>query len=322
MGVLTDDCFSLTTFAYVTCFSSVRYFGTLTFAPGLPEETTLPFADHFDVWFARYAADGTLQWVRRAGARDRDRPLDSASYPDGSFVLTGMFEGSTRFGEGEPNETSFDAVDGRELWIARFHADGALDWAYAGVGPGRTEGRSVALLIDGSVILAVRADGDVTFDEGGPNETTIPDTGNGQVKFVRFAADGTLLYAKSDGGPGNEGMGTVASFADGSFLGVGSTSGTGVLGVGTPNETSFVSDAEGDLLYAHYGADGNLRWACREGGPGDDSARRVATFPDGSFVVLGRSDGGTKTFAKGTADETQTDARHLIVGYARVPIVR
>ena len=85
--------------------------GSATFGSGEAGATTLVSEGFEDIFLARYHADGRLAWARRAGGPDQgfdgegDYSDDVATFPDGSCVITGRFQGTANFGRGEAKET-------------------------------------------------------------------------------------------------------------------------------------------------------------------------------------------------------------------------
>ncbi len=74
---------------------------------GDPNETTLTEDAGSYAYVARYDADGTLAWAKRAGAAGGSTSmLDIATLSDGSVVIAGGVSTLATFGEGEPNETT------------------------------------------------------------------------------------------------------------------------------------------------------------------------------------------------------------------------
>ena len=100
--------------------------GTLTFAPGTAEATTVSSGPAFNSGFlASYAADGMLEWVRAIPAYgDSDvRVGDVLVRPGGGPVVVGETTGGATFGPGEPGEvvlipSTLDTV--REPFVAAF----------------------------------------------------------------------------------------------------------------------------------------------------------------------------------------------------------
>jgi len=71
-SALGDHCYGVATFADGSSVITGEFSGTCTFGLGEPGVTTLIAAGSFDMFVARYNADGSLAWARRAGGMARD----------------------------------------------------------------------------------------------------------------------------------------------------------------------------------------------------------------------------------------------------------
>jgi len=169
----------------------VGYFGGVaTFGPGGPDETRLASAGAHDIFVARYGPDGALAWARRAGGASLDWGYGIAAFQDGSVAVTGFFAGSAAFGPGEPDETVLTASgpDARcnDAFVARYGSDGALAWARRAGGVEADQGRAVAVLADGSVVVTGDFRGAATFGPEEPDETILTSTEGSDVFVARF----------------------------------------------------------------------------------------------------------------------------------------
>jgi hypothetical protein len=265
------------------------FFGSAVFGAGGPSQTTLVSAGESDVFVARYNADGTLAWARRAGGAQQDRSVGAATFSDGSSVVTGFFTGLAVFGPGEPNQTTFNAgnIFASNMFVARYNADGTLAWARRESPPGVL---AAAAFPDGSSVVTGSFPG-AAFGPGEPNETRLDSAGGQDVFVARYNADGTLAWATRAGGnhpSGSEAGRGVAAFADGSSVVTGNFyHNTAVFGPGEPNQTTLVSASNEDVFVARYNANGTLAWARRAGASGTQLGLAAAAFPDGSSVVTG-----------------------------------
>ena len=122
-----------------------------------------------DLFLARYAPDGELVWVTRAGGsasypapepgtsyHDASGGADVAALNDGSAVVTGFFAGRVTFGANEPQQTALESVGGvshTDLFIARYDEQGGLTWAVRAGGPGSDSGNAIAALSHGGVLI-------------------------------------------------------------------------------------------------------------------------------------------------------------------------
>ena len=279
--------------------------GSATFGPGEANETVLTSAGGYDIFMARYNADGTLAWAKSTGGTGSDAGQDIASLADGSALVTGYFSGSATFGPGEANETVLTSPG---MFIARYNTDGTLAWAKSAGGEYSISGTSIASLADGSALVTGRFQVVAMFGLGEANHTLLISTsakGYSNIFTARYNADGTLAWAKSAGGAyGDSCFGMdVASLADGSALVTGRFKGVVTFAPGKANETVLTSAGNDDIFVARYNADGTLAWAKRAGGTKSDYGAAIASLADGSALVMGQYQ-GTAIFGSGEANET------------------
>jgi hypothetical protein len=99
------------------------------FGEGDVAVTLQPYGDG-DGFVARLDADGQLQWVRRFGGADaRDSGTHVRVLADGSIAVAGTYSGpDALFGEDEPEETTLLEQGSTSAFLARYSADGDLQW--------------------------------------------------------------------------------------------------------------------------------------------------------------------------------------------------
>jgi hypothetical protein len=173
--------------------------------------------------------------------------------------------------------------------------------------PGGFAGGAVATFPDGSFAIGGTVRGTAVFGEGEPNETTLDATANGAGFLARYAADGTLLWARLAG----RGVERIVASPDGSAVACGWFRDAVIFGAGEANETTLLA---GDtffipLFLARYEADGTFAWAHRILGVTGDmvetrgSALALAAGPDGCAFFAG-SFANTLLLGEGQAGET------------------
>jgi hypothetical protein len=163
--------------------------GTAVFGAGEVNETTLVSAGSNEMFVARYNADGTLAWAKRAGGASSAIGYAIASRADGSSVVTGDFYGTATFGAGEANETTL--VSGgtyyNDTFVAGYNADGTLAWATRAGGSNNVEsGRGIASYEDGSSVVTGYFWGTSVFGAGEVNETTLVSAGNTDIFVAKY----------------------------------------------------------------------------------------------------------------------------------------
>ena len=124
-----------------------------TFGPDEPNETILTSAGNNEIFIARYNPDGTLAWAKRAGGEEYDRGRRITTLSDDTTVMTGYFQDSVTFGQGEPNETVLEAYGEDDIFIARYNTDGTLAWAKSAGGGSYDYGYAITTLSDDSIIV-------------------------------------------------------------------------------------------------------------------------------------------------------------------------
>jgi hypothetical protein len=300
-----------------SCRVTGYFLGSATFGAGEAGETTLTAGGTGDVFVARFAAEGTLVWVRQVGLSGFNFGFAIAAFPDGSSVVTGSFSGSATFGAGEAEETTLTAAGSNDAFVARYGADGTLGWARQAAGTAFAAGQGIATMPDGSCRVTGQFTAGSTFGAGEAGETTLTSAGESDIFVARYGADGALTWARSAGGPDGEEGADVAVWPDGSCAVTGvfrSLLGSATFGAGEANETTLTAAGSTDVFVARYEADGTLAFAKRAGGTDDDAAHGVVAFADGSCVVAGNHI-GTSTFGPGEAGETVLTAVGLHDGF-------
>jgi hypothetical protein len=264
------------------------FFGSMTFPGPTPVAlSTTPGCNtnDFDVFVARYGANGDLAWARRAGGCSWEEGLGIAVGRADALTVTGRFQSSPCvFGPGEAHETSLSAdIQGTiayDVFVARYGADGLLAWADRAGGPGDELGESIAATGGG---WAVSGDlgGLAVFGKGTPAEALLPSG----AFLARWDDAGAFAWARAIGVPDVAAV-AAAPGADAWLLGsLPGPQSRLVLGAGEPGETTLLAPHP-DLFAARFGPAGALGGAVRlDRGP--LAARAASALPDGSLLVLG-----------------------------------
>jgi uncharacterized delta-60 repeat protein len=229
-----------------------------------------------------------------------------SAFQDGSSVIVGTFDSTCTFGLGEPNETTLDAGDHSNFFIARYNNDGTLVWAKSATSQGMDDtGFAVVALSDDSCIAVGQFMRDAVFGAGEPNETTLGTATGRGIFLARYNQDGTLAWAKGAGsGSSWEKANGIVELSDGSFGVVGRIGDGAVFGAGEANETTLTSVGSADIFIARYNPDGTLLWArSAGGGRHEDEGSAICALSDDSLVITG-SIGNSAIFGAGEANET------------------
>ena len=287
------------------------FVGSSVFGTGdLTETTVTAVGDWYDAFIARYSPVGVLEWVEQAGGPDAAdtygdfvNGIDVGA--DETVYVTGEFTDTVTFGVLEVGETSLVSAGGTDVFVARLAADGSTLWARRVGGVDNDYGQGIAVLSDGSAVVAGLFRETATFGAGEAGETVLTSAG-GQDGFVaRYGADGALLWVRQFGASGSDwALGVSAAPGDAAVV-TGMFVGTVALGAGEPGATTLMSDSY-DLMVARYGPDGSLDWAnSAEGTDGTDehdTGTGVSVLSDGT-VIVGAYFSSSITFATGLPEE-------------------
>lgn len=122
-------------------------------------------------------------------------------------------------------------------------------------------GRSVQQTVDGGFIITGQ-----TSLGAGPSD----------MYLVKTDYDGTIQWAKTFGGPGNEIGYCVRQTSDGGFI---------ILG----NTDTYVSGGPWDMYLVKTTSNGTFQWSKTFGGTGIEEGRSVQETSDGGFIITGNT---------------------------------
>jgi len=281
--------------------------GSATFGQGEPNQVTLISAGSGDIFIAQYNSNGMLAWAKCAGGLGWDSGDEITTLSDNSTVVTGCFEASAIFGQGEPNETALISAGNYDIFIAQYNPDGSLAWAKRAGGADGEYGSGITSLSDNSTVVTGNFRGSATFGMGESNEVTLNSAGERDIFIIRYNPNGTLAWARRTGSISDDIDGAVTSLSDDSIVITG--------GIGSPSQWGS------DILIARYGPDGSPGWVRTAGGMSAEWGSGITALADDSTVITGRFgvfDGGSAVFGEGEPTEvTLVSAGHRDIFVAR-----
>ena len=276
--------------------------GTAVFSEGEPDEVTLTCTS-WDVFIARYASDGSLVWAKHTGLDTGGGGVanyagDVDVAPNGEIVLTGMFSGTTAFGEGEAGETVVTIDEYANQMAVAWYDPATGDLLRARTttdnpGTSLTTAYQLGVHDDSSVSVLGDLQGTTTFGAGELNETTLECASEDSCDFIaRYDADGDLLEVSEIlGGV----LGSPFFFASGpgdTDVVLGMTGKGGVFDSGGDNETSFIVSGNSDGYLATFGPGGDFEAAAVLGGSGSlGNTGGVEHWKDGIYILAGDNAG-------------------------------
>jgi prepilin-type N-terminal cleavage/methylation domain-containing protein len=307
--------------------------GTAVFGAGETVAVSLTSAGSAELAIAKYNANGSLVWAKRAGGTSGNIPIVGEtrikSFADGTFVVAGGFKNTITFGPGETGAVNLTSAGLEDIYLAKYNVDGTLMWAKRAGGAGTFNGSDSAYglgaFTDGTSIITGMFSGTATFGQGESNQISFTSRDclptcldRPDIFIAKYAANGSLVWAKDVKGVHDQGGRAIHTFADNSFMVGGFFASNTTFGVGDPNATTLNTGTGNYTIFiAKYNADGSLAWAKRAGGNGYDAVSSMTGFSDGSSIITGWAGGWGQqiTFAPGESNQTILSNLGVAEGY-------
>jgi hypothetical protein len=182
-------------------------------------------ASHFDVFVAKYDADGTLLWVQQGGLDGDDRVRSLAVDAAGNVYVAGSYRGPTQFGSFALPSGSVSGPINEDLFVAKLDAAGNWQWATGAAGAGNDFAMTLALGPTGQLTVGGWFDGATLELGAGQALTNQSSAGTSDVFVAQLSTAGKWLSGVRAGGAGSEQLAALAVDAAGTTYACGSFGG-------------------------------------------------------------------------------------------------
>ena len=279
------------------------------FGSGEVGETSLVSAGLSDAFIAKYTAEGTLVWAKRAGGKAQDQGVGLAVDGVGNVYVAGVFQNTASLSASQVGDSILAGNTAQDIVVSKFSVEGDLLWANR-VGK-TTLGGNLGLAVDDSGNVYVKG----IIENRVLTEDTVTTIFTDKIVSSQFVAkylpNGEKLWLKSTNGIFNEDGGDSGIAVDdsGNVYITGSFQREVTFGAGEKNASTLVSVDEGDIFVAKYQSNGELAWAKSAGGEATfalysgDRGRGLDVDNSGSVYVTGFFH-GTAVFGAGETEET------------------
>lgn len=244
-----------------------------------------------DIFVAKYNSNGAYQWAFDiGGAAGSGIGYGIAVDGSGNCYVTGYFYGTNiDFDPGTDSAFLTSPSFDDDIFIAKYDASGAYQWAFNLGGTVDDEGYAIAADGSGNCYVTGVFRGTADFDPGAGTANLSSAVGGYDLFAAKYDASGNYLWAFNIGGTGTErGYGIAVDGSDNSYI-TGYFMGTNIdfdPGAGTANLSSV---GNADIFAAKYDANGNYLWAFNIGGTtNDDEGYDIALDGSGNFFVTGK----------------------------------
>jgi hypothetical protein len=217
-----------------------------------------------DLFVAKYAEDGTLQWIRQLGSAGEEIAYGAAADGTDNVYVTGATGGSL---DGNTASGGFDA------FLAKYDTDGNRLWTRQLGSLWHDRGQAVATDPSGNVFVV-----GCTAGALGTNVNQ----GENDAFVAKYDENGVVLWIRQLGTPSGDNAFGAATDSSGNIFVVGDTRDS------LPGNTS----AGGiDSFAAKYNSDGALQWVRQIGSDNFEFATDVATDIGGNAYIAGYTGG-------------------------------
>jgi len=266
--------------------------GAATFGEG-PNRRSLTSFGRFDIFVAKYASDGTLEWVTQSGESDSGEyeiGQDVAISSDGSVLMTGFFWGVSSFRPGNRcrgfRPLTLTSRGHHDIVAAKYNPQGCLLWASQAGGSGPDNGCGIGPTPGGGALVVGAYFYPFSIFGTGDREVVLNlESGESSHGFMaKYNQDGQLDWVRRIG---SAFVGAVSVLPDGCGLLTGSFSTTANFG-GSDDGLVITPVGDTDMIIAKYQLDGSLAWVSQAGGTDFfGQGLGITTLPDGSSIVAG-----------------------------------
>lgn len=253
-----------------------RFVGSLTLGLGEINEIMLTSLGNGDVFLAKFNSKGELVWAKHAGGTGDEGidgiKIDGAgnSYVIGGFGIAAGAGEMITFRLGEANPIALSSQGSGDVFIAKYDLNGNLLWVKQAGGEGFDDieglavdplGNAFVLGSFGNIFGSPFGDilgNSITIDHGGGNPTILNSAGLRDLYIAKFDQNGNLLWARSDGGLGDEESADISVDGLGHSYATGFFTGSAIFGSGEVNQTTLPSAGGTDFFIAKFSTSGNF----------------------------------------------------------------
>lgn len=273
------------------------------FDPGAGTSTLTPNAGK-DIFVLKLDLNGNFTWVKQMSGSGDEEAFSITTDAYGNVLVAGDFSGTVDFDPtaGVYNISSNGASD---IFVLKLNFSGGLVWAN-GFGS-TTSDQAFSIETDAVTDIYVTGyfSGTADFDPGA-GTTNLVSAGNNDIFILKLAANGTLAWAQSVGGPLFE-LGSSVYVDNASHVFISGSFASTVdfdSGAGVNNMTAFGA-SDGFILKLNSNT-GAFLWAQQLGGSGAGcNGSSVKTDSNGNIYLCGRFT-GTVDFNPGIGTSSQS----------------
>lgn len=229
--------------------------GNVDFDPS-PDVKILEANGEYDMFYAKYNADGELVWANRIGGAFDEQINDIIVLKNGDIILGGNFKGEAEFDPSGKNSTVLAVASGEtDGFFAKYNSLGDLVWA-----------KNIGGTVDA---LGVDNAGNI-FTTGvfyqtenfNPNAPTASSTsiGLGDIYFAKYGSNGSYIWHFSVGSTNEDFSSALTLDTEGNLFLVGSVSASADLNPASGIALVNPNNGKAGFIARYSSNSGNFQW--------------------------------------------------------------
>ncbi len=240
----------------------------------------IPSQNQKSIFIAKMDDKGDFQWLAHGSARKEIHSQKIAVNSKQESFITGFFKGEAHF-----EKLILQSQDKMSFFVAKLDAKGHFVWGKSYPSSSENLGHGIALSKEGDPIVVGEFAG--TLQVG---SRTLRSAGKKDIFIIAFSAkDGSVLWAKSFGGTGEDIARDITSLKDGSLYVTGEFSSQFQLA-----QYQLSSSGDTDSFILKLNSRGDVLTATNQGGNDTDVGYSITSSPYG--LILGGSFSSMATF--------------------------
>lgn len=264
-------------------YTAGAFDGTGDFDPSSSSTFNLTAFGDLDVYISKLDSNGNFKWATQFGGQNLDLLGAIAVDDSGNVYSIGSFNDTSDF---DPGPSKFNLIaEWSDIYITKLDATGNLKWAKKIGGASMDHGDDIAVDSMGNVYISGYFYGSVDFDPDTAVQT-LTSTGSNDIFIAKLNPLGELIWVKQFKGNQNDYVFDIEIDDSNYVYTTGKFEGTVDF---DPSNNSYKLTSSGlfDAFITKMDSNGNLVWAKKFGGSGDEQGSSIAVDEYGSVYING-----------------------------------
>lgn len=235
-----------------------------------------------DIFIAKLNKDNNLLWVKTIGGSHKDSGNDIFLDKNGNIYIVGEFSGTVDF---DPNSSVTTKISRglKDVFILKLNSQGDYQWVYQIGGNNEAEGKALNIDEYGNILVIGNFQSNLLFNEVFQNN--LISNGNKDIFIIKIDINGNLIWANSYGGIGDDSGLDTHIDSENEIILTGYFSNNMILPLN--GILNLTSDGGFDIFVIKINNFGDLLWAKKIGGIGNDIGYSVVSNDENDILITG-----------------------------------